>query len=52
LETGDAVVALQNAPKTHLEIADIPFAISFAKTEEARQLIEIVRILVLGDVVD
>ena len=41
LETGDAAVVLQNAPKAHPEIANVPLAVSFAKTEEGRRLIEI-----------
>lgn len=41
LETGDAVVVLQNAPKPHPELPNVPLAISLAKTEEGRQFIEI-----------
>jgi len=41
LETGDAVVVLQNTPKAHLELPNVPLAISLAKTEEGRQFIEI-----------
>jgi tripartite-type tricarboxylate transporter receptor subunit TctC len=41
LQTGDAVVVLQNAPKAHPELPNVPLAISLAKTEEGRQFIEI-----------
>jgi tripartite-type tricarboxylate transporter receptor subunit TctC len=41
LETGDAVVVLQNVPKPHPELPNVPLAISLAKTEEGRQFIEI-----------
>lgn len=41
LETGDAVVVLQNAPKAHPELPNVPLAIGYAKTEEGRQFIEI-----------
>jgi tripartite-type tricarboxylate transporter receptor subunit TctC len=40
LETGEAVVVLQNAPKAHPELANVPLAISLAKTGEARKLIQ------------
>jgi tripartite-type tricarboxylate transporter receptor subunit TctC len=39
LESGEAVVVLQSNPKPHPELANVPNAIDFAKTEEARQLI-------------
>lgn len=41
LETGDAVVVLQNAPRAHPELANVPLAIGLAKTDEGRQFIEI-----------
>src|SRR5262245_57696202 len=40
LESGDLIPVLQTASKPHPELAKIPLAISFAKTEEARGLIE------------
>lgn len=39
--TGDAVVVLQGVPKPLSDLPNVPLAISFAKTEEARQLIDI-----------
>ena len=41
LETGDVVVVLQGVPKPFPDLPKVPLAINFAKTEEARQLIEI-----------
>ena len=40
IESGDAVVVLQTVPKPSPELPKVPLAISFAKTEEARQLIQ------------
>lgn len=40
VETGQAVIVLQNAPKAHADLPKVPLSISFAKTPEARQLIE------------
>ena len=40
IESGDVVVVLQAMPKPHPDIPNVPLAISFAKTEEARQLIQ------------
>jgi tripartite-type tricarboxylate transporter receptor subunit TctC len=40
LETGEVRIVLQVAPKAHPELPDIPLAINFARTEEARQLIQ------------
>lgn len=40
IESGQVLVVLQNAPKAHAELPKVPLAISFAKTAEARQLIE------------
>jgi tripartite-type tricarboxylate transporter receptor subunit TctC len=42
LESGDLIPVLQTASKPHPELAKLPLAISFAKTEEARGLIETV----------
>ncbi|MBI4527882.1 MAG: hypothetical protein HY695_29150 [Deltaproteobacteria bacterium] len=40
LDTGEAVVVLQGVPKPLPDLPNVPLAISFAKTEEARQLVE------------
>ena len=41
LDTGDAVVVLQANRKTHPELANIPQAIKFAKSDEARKMIDV-----------
>jgi tripartite-type tricarboxylate transporter receptor subunit TctC len=41
LEMGDVVVVLQAAPKPFPDLPNIPLAINLAKTDEARQLIEV-----------
>lgn len=41
LETGTVVVVLQTVPKPFADLAKVPLAIDFAKTPEAKQLIEI-----------
>jgi tripartite-type tricarboxylate transporter receptor subunit TctC len=41
LDTGDTVVVLQANRKTHPELANIPQAIKFAKTEEGRRMIDV-----------
>ena len=41
LETGDVIVVLQAVPKPLPDLPNIPLAISLAKTDEARQLIEV-----------
>jgi tripartite-type tricarboxylate transporter receptor subunit TctC len=41
LESGDAIVVLQNAPRPHPELSNVPLAINLAKTEEARKLIQV-----------
>jgi tripartite-type tricarboxylate transporter receptor subunit TctC len=41
LETGDVNIVLQAIPKSHPELSSIPLAINFAKTEEARTLIQV-----------
>jgi len=41
LESGELVMVLQALPKAHAELPKVPLAISFAKSEEARQLIQI-----------
>ncbi len=40
IESGDAVVVVQLVSKAHPDLPRVPLAINFAKTEEARQLIE------------
>jgi tripartite-type tricarboxylate transporter receptor subunit TctC len=40
LQSGDAVVVLQTIPAPHPELPKVPLAIDFAKTEDARQLIQ------------
>lgn len=40
IEAGQVIVVMQNAPKAHAELAKVPLAISFAKSNEARQLVE------------
>jgi len=40
IESGQVIVVMQNAPKAHADLPKVPLAISFAKTAEARQLIE------------
>jgi tripartite-type tricarboxylate transporter receptor subunit TctC len=41
LETGDAVVVLQAVPKPLADLPNVPLAINFARTDEARQLVEL-----------
>ncbi|MBI2087638.1 MAG: hypothetical protein HYT78_02720 [Deltaproteobacteria bacterium] len=41
LASGEAQVVLQSAPKAHPELPNVPLAISLAKTDEARQLIQV-----------
>jgi tripartite-type tricarboxylate transporter receptor subunit TctC len=40
IESGLVIVMLQNAPKSSPDLQKVPLAISFAKTDEARQLID------------
>ena len=42
LEAGDLIAALQVSSKPHPELQKVPLAISFAKTDEAKKLIETV----------
>ena len=42
IEAGQVVIVLQNAAKAHPDLPKVPLSISFAKTAEARQLIEAV----------
>ena len=41
LDTGTVVVVLQTVPKPFPDVAKVPLAIDFAKTAEAKQLIEV-----------
>ena len=41
LEAGDAVIVLQAISKAHSELPNVPLAINFAKTEEAKKLIQV-----------
>jgi tripartite-type tricarboxylate transporter receptor subunit TctC len=41
IETGELVIVLQALPKPHGDLSKVPLAISFAKTEEARELIQV-----------
>ncbi|MGH7769418.1 MAG: hypothetical protein ACREQP_18385, partial [Candidatus Binatia bacterium] len=41
LESGDAMVVLQANRKTHPELAKVPQAMSLAKTDEGRRMIEV-----------
>lgn len=41
LESGEAIVVLQNAPKPHPELPNVPLAINQAKTEEGKKLIQV-----------
>jgi tripartite-type tricarboxylate transporter receptor subunit TctC len=40
VETNQVTILLQSAPKAHADLPKVPLTISFAKTAEARQLIE------------
>lgn len=40
IEAGDVVIVLQSAPKPHPELPKVPLSMSFAKSEEGKQLIE------------
>ena len=40
IEAGDVIIVLQSAPKPHPELPKVPLSISFAKSEEAKQLME------------
>jgi tripartite-type tricarboxylate transporter receptor subunit TctC len=40
IESGQVIVVTQNAPRPHPDLPKVPLAISFAKSAEARQLIE------------
>lgn len=40
IESGDAIVVLQTVPEPFPDLPNVPLAINYAQTEEARQLIE------------
>lgn len=40
LDSGDAIVVLQNAPKPHAELPNVPLAVNLAKTDMGRKLIQ------------
>jgi len=40
VESGQAIIMLQSAPKAHAELPKVPISIGFAKTPEAKQLLE------------
>jgi tripartite-type tricarboxylate transporter receptor subunit TctC len=41
LDTGEAVMVLQIVPKPHPELPKVPLAISYAKTDEAKKLVQL-----------
>jgi hypothetical protein len=41
LESGELIIVLQALPKPHADLPKVPLAIDFAKTEEARALIQV-----------
>lgn len=41
IESGDMIMVLQALPKPHADLPKVPLAISYAKTEEARRLIQL-----------
>lgn len=41
IQSGDMVMLLQALPKPHADLPQVPLAINYAKTEEARQLIQL-----------
>lgn len=41
VQSGDAIIVLQNVSKPHPDLPKVPVAISYAKTEEARKLIRV-----------
>jgi hypothetical protein len=40
LQSGDVVVVLQAIPKSHPELPSVPLAIDYAKTDDAKKLID------------
>lgn len=41
LDSGEAIVVLQNTPNAHTELPNVPLAINQAKTEEGKKLIQV-----------
>ncbi|HEU4345296.1 MAG TPA: tripartite tricarboxylate transporter substrate-binding protein [Candidatus Binatia bacterium] len=41
IQSGEMVIVLQALPKPHADLPNVPTAISFAKTDEARQLLQV-----------
>ena len=41
LDSGEVQIVLQITPKAHPELPNVPLAISYAKTEEARRILEV-----------
>jgi tripartite-type tricarboxylate transporter receptor subunit TctC len=41
IESGELIIVLQALPKPHADLPKVPMAISLAKTEEARELIQV-----------
>jgi tripartite-type tricarboxylate transporter receptor subunit TctC len=41
IDSGELVIVLQTMPKPHADLPKVPLAINFAKTEEARELIQV-----------
>jgi tripartite-type tricarboxylate transporter receptor subunit TctC len=41
LESGDATIVLQTTAKPHPDLSNVPLAIGFARTDEARKLIQV-----------
>ena len=41
IDSGDMVIVLQTMPKPHSDLPKVPLAINFAKSDEARQLIQV-----------
>ena len=41
VESGEVVIVLQAIPKAHPDLPNVPLAINFAKTEEAKKLIQV-----------
>lgn len=42
VESGDGIVVIQNAPKPHPDLPKVPLAVSFAKNDDGKQLIDVV----------
>lgn len=42
VESGDGIIVIQNAPKAHADLPKVPLAVSLAKNQDGRQLIDVV----------